>query len=127
MGGALAQRRRRISQSMRTSALCLTRVTIAAPLQETHRQVPKFPRGTLRGNPFLNEYDPVPTASVVGYEQAGIPMKVPLQKGARRKFKRATGNPFAVAGPDGVMPHVLYQLGTLVCSHPWARDQRLLL
>lgn len=124
MGGALAQLAAAyFCEHEDFAALFDTNlVTIAAPATGNADFVKYLnshagPYGGIR---FWNEYDPVPyLATVVGYELGGIPVKVPLGKGARGKFKRTTRNPFAVAGGlDGVMPHVLYQLGTLVYAFP---------
>ena len=124
MGGALAQLAAAYFCEFDRFPACFNPalVTFATPAVGNADFVKYLNRhvGPYGGIRYWNEYDPVPyLATVVGYELGGIPIKMPLSKAARRKFKQSTQNPVAIAGGfDGVMPHVVYQVGSIVYTFP---------
>ena len=124
MGGALAQLASvyYVGHRFCSDTLGINLVTVAAPAVGNADFVKYMnnhvsPYGGIR---VWNEYDSVPyLATVVGYELGGIPVKMPLRKGAKAIFKKECRNSFASSGGfDAVMPHVLYQIGPMVYTFP---------
>lgn len=74
------------------------------------------PLGGLR---VWNEYDAVPyIALLVGYSQAGIPIKLALSKAAKELFQKESHDSTTATALEAVTPHILYQLGSLVHVFP---------
>ena len=115
MGGALAQ-----VASAYYADMSPHLVTFAAPAvgnSDFCRFVDRsvYPFGGLR---VWNEYDAIPyIALLVGYQHAGVPLKVRLKKSAKELFQNESINPIAAA-LDVVSPHVLYQIGSLIHVFP---------
>lgn len=123
MGGALAQLASAYYVEREFShPVCTNLVSFAAPAVGNADFVKYINNhvGPYGGIRVWNEYDSVPyLATVVGYELGGIPIKMPLRKGAVALFKKECRHSFASSGGfDAVMPHVLYQVGPVVYTFP---------
>ena len=78
------------------------------------------PYGGLR---VWNEYDVVPYLTLfVGYEHAGMPLKLKQGRGAKELFQRESINAVSPALP-AIAPHILFQLGGLVHVFPVLGEQ----
>lgn len=122
MGGALAQ------LAAAYYAVCKPYlVTIAAPAVGNKQfcdYVCKYVYPSGGGIRVWNEYDIVPyLAMIVGYDHVGIPLKMRASTPAKDLFKRETNlmNPLLRDYPsilDGILPHILYQIGSIVYIYP---------